>query len=107
MADIERTEISDSQQYVTGDMVEDAANVLGNHYVACRALFTGIIFCTCGECFKTMKQFREHVAEIILIRHTAILKRKVMQNNPSVSQYVRDIISAVQKFMKKGKNDGN
>lgn len=54
-----------------------------------------------------MKQFREHVAEIILIRHTAILKRKVMQNNPSVSQYVRDIISAVQKFMKKGKNDGN
>lgn len=44
MADIERTEISDSQQYVTGDMVEDAANVLRNHYVACRTLFTGIIY---------------------------------------------------------------
>ena len=42
-----------------------------------------------------MKQFREHVTEIILIRHTAILKRKVMQNNPSV---VRDIISAIQKL---------
>lgn len=112
MADIERTETSDYQQYVTGDMVEDAANMLGNHYVALRTLFTGIIFCTCGECFKTMKQFREHVAEIILTRHTiichnAILNRKVMQNNPSVSQYVRDIISAVQKFMKKGKNDDN
>ena len=52
MADIERTETSDSQQYVTGDMVEDVANVLGNHYVACRTLSTGIIFCTCGECSK-------------------------------------------------------
>lgn len=45
-----------------------------------------------------MEQWREHVAEIILIRHTAILKRKITQNNPNVSQYGRDITPATQDF---------
>lgn len=83
MADIEWAEVLDSQQYVTGDMVEDTANVLANHYVACRALFTGIICCACGERSETIEQFREHVAEIILIRHTALIKRRVSQDKPS------------------------
>lgn len=83
MADIEWAEVLDSQQYVTDDMVEDTANVLANHYVACRALFTGIICCACGERSETMEQFREHVAEIILIRHTALIKRRVSQDKPS------------------------
>lgn len=76
MTDIEWTEVLDSKQYVTHDMIEDAANVMKNHYVACRALFTGLICCVCGERSQTMEEWREHVAEIILIRHTAILKRK-------------------------------
>lgn len=101
MADIEWAEVLDSQQYVTPDMVEDAANVLANHYVACRALFTGIICCACGERSQTMKEWREHVGEIMLIRHTAILKRKTMQNNPNVSQYGRDITPAAQDFTKR------
>lgn len=83
MANIECAEVLDSQQYVTGDMVTDAANVLANHYVVCRALFTGIICCACGERCETMEQWREHVAEIILIRHTALIKRRVSQNKPS------------------------
>lgn len=86
MVDIKHAEISDSQQDVTGDMVEDAANVLANHYVTCKALYTGIICCACGERSQNMKEWREHVAEIILIRHTAILKRKTMQHNPNMSQ---------------------
>lgn len=101
MTNIEWAEVLDLQQYVTGDMVEDAANVLANHYVACRALFTGIICCACGERCETMEQWREHVAEIVLIRHTAILKRKIKQNNPNVSQYGRDITPATQDFTKR------
>lgn len=76
MTDNECAEVSDSQQYVTHDMIEDAANVMKNHYVACKALFTGLICCACGERSQTMEEWREHVAEIILTRHTAILKRK-------------------------------
>lgn len=83
MADIEWAKVLGFQQYVTEDMVEDTANVLANHYVACRALFTGIICCACGERSETMEQFREHVAEIILIRHTALIKRRVSQDNQS------------------------
>lgn len=83
MADIEWAEVLDSQQYVTGDMVEDTANVLANHYVTRRALLTGIVCCACGEYSETMEQFREHVAEIILIRHTALIKRRVSQDKPS------------------------
>ena len=79
MADIEWAEVLDSQQYITDDMVKDTANVLSNHYVACRALFTGIICCACGARSETMEQFREHVAKIILIRHTALIKRRVSQ----------------------------
>lgn len=83
MTDIEWNEVLDSQQYVTSDMVEDTANVLSNHYVACRAFFTGLICCPCGERSETMEQWREHVAEIILIRHTALIKRRVSQDKPS------------------------
>lgn len=83
MTNIEWAEVLDSQQYVTGDMVEDTANVLANHYVACRAFFTGLICCACGERCETMEQWREHVAEIILIRHTALIKRRVSQGKPS------------------------
>lgn len=83
MTDIEWAEVLNSQQYVTGDMVEDAANVLANHYVACRAFFTGLICCACGERSETMEQWREHVAEIILIRHTALIKRRVSQGKSS------------------------
>ena len=101
MADIEWAEVLESQQYVTGDMVEDAANVLANHYVTRRAMLTGIVCCACGEYSQNMKEWLEHVAEIILIRHTAILKRKTMQNNPNVSQYGRDITSAAQDFTKR------
>lgn len=101
MAEIEWAEVLDSQQYVTRDMIEDAANVMENHYVGCKALFTGLICCACGERSQTMEGWREHVAEIILIRHTAILKRKTMQNNPNVSQYGRDITPAVQNFTKR------
>lgn len=82
MTDIEWAEVLDSQQYVTSDMVEDAANVLANHYVTRRALLTGIICCACGEYSETMEEWREHVAEIILVRHTAIIKRKTMQEKP-------------------------
>lgn len=78
MADIEWAEVIDSQQYVTGDMVEDAANVLANHYVACRALFTGVICCACGERSQTMKEWREHVAEIILQMRFRELARAVL-----------------------------
>ena len=101
MTNINWPEVLDSQQYVTADMVQDSANVLANHYVACKALFTGIICCACGERSQTMKEWREHVAEIILIRHTAILKRKTMQTNPNVSQYGRDITPAAQDFTKR------
>lgn len=101
MTDIEWAEVLDSQQYVTHDMIEDAANVMKNHYVACRALFTGLICCACWERSQTMEEWREHVAEIILIRHTAILKRKTMQNNPNLSQYGRDITPAAQDFTKR------
>lgn len=101
MTDIELAKVLDSQQYVTRDMIEDAANVIKNHYVACRALFTGTICCICGERSQTMEEWHEHVAEIILIRHTAILKRKTMQNNPNVSQYGRDITPAAQDFTKR------
>ena len=83
MADIEWAEVLDSKQYVTGDMVKDTANVLANHYVFRRSMFTGIICCACGERSETMEQFLEHVAEIILIRHTALIKRRVSQGNQS------------------------
>ena len=101
MTNINWPEALDSQQYVTHDMIEDAANVMKNHYVACKALFTGIICCICGERCQTMKEWREHVAEITLIRHTAILKRKTMQDNPNLSQYGREITSAAQDFTKR------
>lgn len=101
MSDIQWAEVLDSQQYVTRDMIEDAANVMANHYVACRALFTGLICCACGERSPTMEEWREHVADIILIRHTAILKRKTMQDNPNLSQYGRDITTATEDFTKR------
>lgn len=83
MADIEWAEVLDSQQYITDDMVEDTANVLSNHYVIYKTLFTGVIFCACGERYQTMKEWLEHVAKIILIRHTALIKRRVSQGNQS------------------------
>lgn len=101
MADIEWAEVLDSQQYVTRDMIEDAANVIKDHYVTCRAIFTGLICCICGERCETMDQWRRHVAEIILIRHTAMLKRKTMQDNPNVNQYGRNITSVAQDYTKR------
>lgn len=101
MENISQQEIDAVEGFVTYGMIRDAANVLANHYVACRALFTGIICCACGKRCETMEQWREHVTEIILIRHTAILKRKIAQNNPNVSQYGRDITPATQDFTKR------
>lgn len=94
MTNIGRTEVLDSQQYVTGDMIENAANVMENHYVTCRALSTELICCFCKKRSEMMEQQRQHVTEIII-------KRKTMQNNSNVSQYGRDITPAAQDFTKR------
>lgn len=39
--------------------------------------------------------------EIILTRHTTLLKRKTMQDNPNVRQYGRDITPTGQDYMKR------
>ena len=72
---IDQSEIDSISQFITDDMITDASNVIGMHQPLATSLFSGKVTCLCGDEFVNSSAWRNHVANIILVRHTALIKR--------------------------------
>ena len=79
---IDQSEIDSISQFITDDMITDASNVIEMHQPIATSLFSGKVTCLCGDEFANSSAWRNHVANIILVRHTALIKR--MANRDSV-----------------------
>lgn len=81
MARIEQPEIDAVEQFVTDDMIIDAADVIGAHHASSISLFTGNVTCSCGVTFEDALEWRDHVAKFIVVRHTALMARAAKKEN--------------------------
>lgn len=81
MARIEQPEIDAAERFVTDDMIIDAADVIGAHHASSISLFTGCVTCSCGVTFEDALEWSDHVAQIIIVRHTALMARMAKKEN--------------------------
>ena len=72
---IDQSEIDSVSRFITDDMITDASNVIEMHQSIATSLFSGKVTCLCGYEFVNSSAWRNHVANIILVRHTALIKR--------------------------------
>lgn len=72
---INQREIDSVSKFVTDDMITDASGVIEMHKQIATSLFSGKVTCLCGDEFVNSSAWRNHVADIILVRHTALIKR--------------------------------
>lgn len=75
MIRIDQDDIDSVTQFITDDMITDASNVIEMHQPIATGLFSGKVTCLCGDEFVNSSAWRNHVANIILVRHTALIKR--------------------------------
>ena len=72
---IDQSEIDSVRKFITDDMITDASNVIEMHQPIATSLFSRRVTCLCGDEFANSSAWRNHVANIILVRHTALIKR--------------------------------
>ena len=78
---IDQGEIDSISQFITDDMIADASNVIEMHKPLAMSMFSRKVTCMCGDEFVNSSAWRNHVANIILVRHTALIK--IMANRDS------------------------
>ena len=67
-----------AEQYVTNELVEDAASVLRRHKIISFTNANGVWFCSCGL---GLTDYNKHVAEIIATRLVASVIKNCKSKN--------------------------